>query len=286
MKTKIPILAFLTLGLQGYAQTDTLVITKTDTSFYQRLEERKHHTTEPLKEYKSNDRDKDKDKDKDKEQHHRTPKFEGHWAGIELGINNYLSKQGSTNISGENEYMDLRPTRSLNFNINIFKLNYGIVSDRFGFVSGMGIEWYNYFFANSNSIMRDSTGIITSRTFADARVDKSKLTNMFLSVPLLLEFNLPGSESKSHRFHISTGIIGAVLVSAHTKVVYTRNGDEKTDKDWGNLNLNYLRYGFTTRVGYGNMSVYGTYYPVSLFQTGKGPELYPFSVGLSWHLFN
>jgi hypothetical protein len=41
-----------------------------------------------------------------------------------------------------------------------------------------------------------------------------------------------------------------------------------------------LRYGFMAKAGYGSVSLYGTYYPVSLFDANKGPELYPYSVGL------
>ena len=197
MKTILCIAVFLSLGLSCFAQNDTIKVSKVDTSFYSKIEERKGETltfTDPW--YKPEWR-----RDRHQTNSH---KFKGHWAGIELGVNSYLNKNGGSNISGNNKYMDLITTRSLNFNINMFKLNYGLVSDRLGLVSGMGVEWYNYFFANKNSIMRDTAGIIVERTMPlGAHVEKSKLTNMFLSVPLLLELNFPGSDSHSRRLHVS-----------------------------------------------------------------------------------
>lgn len=50
----------------------------------------------------------------------------------------------------------------------------------------------------------------------------------------------------------------------------------------GSKSLNMLRYGTTVRAGYSTLQLYGTYYFTPLFKTGKGPELYPFEVGVSF----
>jgi len=56
-------------------------------------------------------------------------------------------------------------------------------------------------------------------------------------------------ESYENNLNIAAGPIGGVKVSSHTKMVY-QNGP--TTKSYGDFSLNMLRYGATTRVGYGN----------------------------------
>ena len=62
--------------------------------------------------------------------------------------------------------------------------------------------------------------------------------------------------------------------------------EEKKDKNKQDFNLSTFRYGFTARVGYRGLKLYATYYPVQLFEVDKGPEVYPFSVGLILFNFN
>ena len=82
-----------------------------------------------------------------------------------------------------------------------------------------------------------------------------------------------------HRIFFSTGVIGGVKIGSSTKVQYegTEKGKDKTRNDF---NLSQFRYGLTARIGYGGFRVFANYYPTPLFEEGKGPELYPFTVGL------
>jgi hypothetical protein len=71
-----------------------------------------------------------------------------------------------------------------------------------------------------------------------------------------------------------------VKLGSHTKVVYHDDGKQK-DKNRDDFNLNVLKYGVTARAGYEMIQVYGTCWLSPMFEQGRGPELYPFEVGLA-----
>lgn len=205
-------------------------------------------------------------------------KFKGHWAGFEMGFNNFVDEDYSLSRNASNQFMDLNTSRSWNVNINFHQASFGLIGKNFGLVTGLGLEFNNYFFDGNNSITKDSLGNIQSLPY-DSEVSKSKLTATFLNMPVLLELQL-GKGSRHKRINITAGIIGSVKLGSHTKVVYKEN--RKKEKDSGDFNINPLRFGLTARLGYGNLQVFGNYYLTSFFEKDKAPELYPVSVGLAF----
>lgn len=205
-------------------------------------------------------------------------KFKPHWAGLEFGLNNYVNSDWSMNISPS--YMDLNTSRSWNFNLNFLEYGLGLGTDKIGLVTGLGLEWMNYHFDGNNVIIENAAGFIEEFPIAGA-VDKAKFQTTYLTAPLLLEFQIPAGKK---RVYISGGVIGGVKLGAKTKVVYRESGDKQKDKVKDDFNLNALRYGFTARLGYRNLKLFANYYPVSLFESGKGTgedQLYPFAIGLN-----
>jgi hypothetical protein len=213
----------------------------------------------------------------------KSNQFKGHWNGFQIGINSYLSPDNSTSLPEEMDYMSLNTNKSININLDLFQQSFGIIGKSFGVLSGIGLEFSNYVFDNDNSIEKDETGRIVP-LYPGYKVDKSKLVTTYLTVPLLLEFQVPASKRKN-RLYINGGIVGGVKLGSHTKIKYKEDGDKQNKKDRDDFNLNALRYGFAGRVGIRNISLYGTYYPVALFEKNKGPELYPFMVGFSFDGF-
>lgn len=204
--------------------------------------------------------------------------FKGHWAGIEFGFNNYLSAEQNMSLPDEDYYMSAHSGKSGNFNINFGQLSLGLTK-HFGIVTGLGLNINNYKFEGNNNIVKGTNGVIEPYFPADGLVmAKSKLTTSFINVPLLLEFQIPAG-NKDH-LNIAAGAIVAAKVGSHSKVVY--EGSRQKVKDNSDFSLNMLRYGATIRAGYSNLQLYGTYYYTPLFKNGKGPELYPFEVGVSF----
>ncbi len=204
-------------------------------------------------------------------------KFKPHWAGFEMGLNNYLNNGGSMSLDNSMSFMDLNTSRSWNFNINFMDYGFGLGSDKIGLVTGLGLEWNNYHFDNPNSIQKVG-GVIQEAPLSYTDIKKNRLQTTYLRAPLLLEFQIPAG---SKRIYLSAGPVAGVKLGANTKIVYKENGDEQKIKDKDDYNLSSLRYGFTARAGYRGLRLYANYYMTPLFEANKGPELYPFSVGIT-----
>ena len=57
-------------------------------------------------------------------------------------------------------------------------------------------------------------------------VSKSKLSTTHLTIPLILEFQIPTGDH-GHRIFVSGGVIGGLRIGSHTKVIYDDDGRKK-----------------------------------------------------------
>lgn len=226
-------------------------------------------------------------------EYHHKRSFTGHWAGVEFGINGYMDKNQSITMNNDMAFLDLKQARSWNFNVNFLQYSIGFGSPNIGLVTGMGLEFNNYHFSNpiSLKVEGDNTKPTFGTTVADSsyinanyKVNKTKLSTTHLTIPLLLEFQIPTGDH-GHKVFISGGVIGELRIGAHTKVLYEDNGERK-DKNREDFNLSTFRYSFTARIGYRGLKLFANYSPVSLFEKNKGPEVYPYSIGLVLINFN
>lgn len=214
----------------------------------------------------------------------KKPRFEGHWAGFEWGFNGFMDPNYSINMKDDLKFLELRQGRSWNINLNILQYSLGFGTDKIGLVTGLGFEFNDYQFRNKTNIKVVNGVTVVDSSYVNYKVSKTKLSTSHLTVPLLLEFQIP-TYSDRHRIFFSTGVIGGVRLGTHTKVVYEDN-NEKKDKVKDDFNLSAFRYGLTARIGYRGLKVFANYYPTALFEKDKGPEVYPFSVGLILLSFN
>lgn len=219
-----------------------------------------------------------KEEEKEIVKRKKQSKFKPHFAGIELGLNNYVNPDFSFTLPNDQRYMDLNTGKSWNFNINFIEYGLPLGTRYAGIVTGMGFEWNNYVFDNQNSIRKDENGDIVEFVPEYAStITKSKLNTTYLTAPLLLEFQIPAGKKP---VHISAGVIGGVKLHSNTKIKYTENGNKQKVKDKGDYNLSPLRYGATFRIGYRALNIYANYYLTPLFENQRGPELYPLNIGL------
>jgi len=204
-------------------------------------------------------------------------RFKGHWAGFEFGFNNYVVSDYSLTLPESIDYMSLHSGKSHNLNFNVAQTSLGLAR-RIGFVTGLGFNWNNYRFDGNNNIMKSETGVI-ERYDPEALLKKSKFSTLYLTLPVILEFQIPADHN---HLNLAAGLIGAVKLYSYSKMVFD-DGDKVRSED--DFSLNMLRYGVTARIGYENLQVYSTYYITPLFQTGKGPggvDLFPFEIGLAF----
>lgn len=224
-------------------------------------------------------------KSSDKDSHkHKTERFKGHVGGFELGLNNLLSDFWSTSLKPEDSYLNLNTTKSYTWNFSLPCLNIGFTR-HFGIATTLGINFNKYRFDGNNSIVKDENGVIGPSYPAEGiTYSKSKLVTTYATLPIILEGQIPLANNK-RTINIGAGVIGAAKLGAHTKVVYNTGGKQK-EKNKNDFSLNTFRWGATGRIGYEFFQIYGTCYFTQMFEKGKGPELYPFEVGIAFTFNN
>jgi hypothetical protein len=202
---------------------------------------------------------------------------------IDLGHNRLDKSNMFTGARHESaaEFPKLRNSASMSF--AMYAMFGRKISGSLSIMSGLGIDWVNYKFSKPLTIREidDVATIIpidesVLRNFSYMK--KSKLTGSYLEAPLLLKFHF-------HRFFIAAGVIGGLNIGSHTKVVFIdTNGKKQKYKD-NDIHLATFRYGYTIRAGFSHWSLFTNYYVSPLFAKDEGPQVYPFTMGLSLRLF-
>jgi hypothetical protein len=215
--------------------------------------------------------------------YHKKKKFRPHYAGLELGMNNYLTPDFSLVLPPGEEFMDLNTGKSWCWNLNVVDFGIGFGTDYIGLATGLGFNFMNYNFNGQNGIMKDpDTGETVEYIPPYAgNITKSKMNITYMTAPLMLEFQIP-TQGRG-RVYISGGVLGSVKLWSNTKIKYTEAGDKSKEKNKNDFNLSPIRWGFTARVGYRGFGIYANYYMTSLFKSTMGPELYPFDLGLAFN---
>jgi len=203
----------------------------------------------------------------------RAARFKGHWAAVEMGINSFAKAdyKGFTP-----NFMDLNQNKSFEVGVNFLRYSIGLQKDKrnVGLVTGLGLTYNDYRFSNDYTIENDN-GLVKPILLNKSGLSKSKLSTTYLTVPLMLEFQIPVN-GHDKRLYFSGGVIGGLKVGSHTKV--KQDGNKSKSRD--DFNINPFRYGATARLGYKGINLFGTYYFSTFFKNSRGPELFPFTIGI------
>ena len=202
--------------------------------------------------------------------------FNPHWAGLEVGLNMFHNTDYS--LYNGDEFFDLIPEKSLTWNLNFAEWAFKNNLNNFGLVTGLGFSFSDYTFSRPITIEKhNGNGMIIPVGIDPDGLKKSKLTAIYLTAPLMLEVRTP-LRKKGTSLNFAGGVIGGVNISAHTKYIY---GKDK-EKYRNNYNLTPFKYELTGRVGFGEFCIFANYSLTPLFTKGKGPELYPLMIGISF----
>ena len=208
-----------------------------------------------------------------------------HWNGFFMGVSGFTDARHSTYIPKPYNFMELDYSRSFNWQLNIWQQNIHIYKNYVNLCTGLGFDFNRYQFANKVKLNPDSVftwgDVDSTNTFS---YKKNRLSTYFVQVPLLLDFNTNANPRKS--FHISLGVIGKYLLGARTKQIVQKGGDTYEQKRNDGYNINPFHAQAYASVGYRGFTVYAQYSLTEMFQHSKGPELYPFSVGVRLINFN
>ena len=216
---------------------------------------------------------------KEPRQKNWTGNFNPHWAGLEFGLNMFHQTDYSLYTGmGYGEFFDLNQGKSLTVNLNIFEWAFSNEANNFGLVTGLGFSFSDYTFDRPLTIEKDfDRNRIVPVELDPEGLKKSKLNTTYLTAPLMLEIKTP-LRMGSSRLYIAGGVIGGINIGSHTKFKYKND----KEKDKSNFYINTFKYDLTGRIGFGDVCVFVNYSMTPLFETGRGPELYPVMFGISF----
>ena len=170
---------------------------------------------------------------------------------------------------------------SRTFNI-YFMFDFPFKSDpRFSAAIGAGLGTDNMFFKETTVDLRKYPLSFAHDTVSSYK--KYKIATGYLEVPLELRFaSNPVNYNKS--FKVALGVKVGTMIDAHTKAKITRDREGYggyTHKVKDKRNFNTTRLAGTLRVGYGVFSIFGTYQFNEFIREGAGPNVKPYSIGLT-----
>ncbi len=200
------------------------------------------------------------------------------WAGIDLGVNGFLSADGKFDLGDENESLEVEYIQSRSISFNFWEHKSRLAGDYFGLITGMGLQYNNYRLKNDYTL---ASGKDTLVAFMDSTIDlrKNKFRTTWLNVPLLLEFNTSRDREKS--FHLAAGVVGGLHLGSMFKQKYGQNGQDFKTSSKNDFQVAPYKLEAMLRVGYGKVNLFASYQITELFEEGHGPELYPFTAGVT-----
>ena len=169
--------------------------------------------------------------------------------------------------------MDLR---TINQGFNVFgQYNFQFSESNVSFAAGIGIDNHNMY--SDTRIENVTADTIVFEPITEV-YQKSKINLTYVSVPLEFKIRLKSGVKFGAGFKVrylmsaKDKYIGDIPDEPEGRTNVKRKSISNTE-DWA--------YGFTLRVGYKSFSLFGYYQISNIFQKGRGPEIYPISIGLT-----
>jgi hypothetical protein len=207
--------------------------------------------------------------------------FKAHWSGFQIGFTNFLNSKYSVATDVEAGVLRLKPESSVGYSLNLFQHSFPLLgSKNAGFATGIGFDWNSFSLADNSDLLVDNQNNLTSVLVPTdvKKYNKNKFNMTYMTVPLLFEYQIPTSKKT---FFINFGGTGSVRLWSKQKQKYEQDGSTQKDKNYDSFELSPFRLGATARIGYGPISIYADYSFTPLIKSGHGPELYPFTIGLT-----
>jgi hypothetical protein len=160
-------------------------------------------------------------------------------------------------------------------------------SPKFSIGIGLGVSTSNIFFKRTNIDLKTaSTRLPFTAVDSTNHFKKYKLALGYLEIPLEFRYSSkPLEPNKS--FKIALGAKIGTLVNAHVKgkTLQDKNNNTITAyilKENNKRLLNGTRFTATGRIGYGVISLFGTYQLNNILKDNAGPAMHLYQVGLTF----
>jgi hypothetical protein len=240
----------------------------------------------------------------------KVKRFNGHWGGVELGINGYVTPDFNTDWGTEYDYLNLRYEKSISVNLNVYEQNIALnKAKNMGFVTGIGMSWVNYRFSPPTYLTPENSQIngyymVTNSEGQGLSIRKTKLTAMYITVPFMYEVQTKNT-NRFKRFHFGIGVLGSARVRTHTKIYFnnaneiyylqepgtgevlpteyrTPNASQRNIvKNYDSFHMQPFKFEGMVRVGFSVINLWAHVGLNQLFVKDRGPELYTWSAGIT-----
>jgi hypothetical protein len=229
-------------------------------------------------------------------------KYNGHWAGVEIGINGYANSNFNMDFPASENYLNMNTARSIMVNLNPFELNLNLVKRHFGLTSGLGFQLNNYYFTGPYMLIGDSSSLVAYKMIDQNGVPADLIVNKlfvsWLNVPILFEYQT-NPYRRISSFHVALGVVGGVRICSYTKQTFESYNttyylqdqggktvasfypDDKYIRKHDSYHLSPFKLDATIRIGWSHLNLWGTYSLTPMFQKNQGPELYMWNAGIT-----
>lgn len=168
-------------------------------------------------------------------------------------------------------------TKGLSRGFNFYLMyDFPIKQSKFSIGTGLGISTSSIFLKQTLNLADTAFRVKFSETNP---YRKYKLATAYLELPIELRFRShPDNANKG--FKAALGIKIGNLVNAHTKGKRVAAANNVIEKEYSKRYFNTWRLSVTGRIGYGNLSLFGSYSLTPLFRDNTGLTIAPYSIGI------
>ena len=202
------------------------------------------------------------------------------WCVLDIGFSRFDDQTDYTSSAiqdpstgfapGSNKDWFKLKNKSMNWNIWFFLQELNVYKHVVGLKYGMGVELNNYHYQRNVIYKTIPTQVIWDTATA---YSKNKLAADYLTVPLMLTFNLTPDRRKG--FGFSIGASAGYKYSSRQKIKSVRDGKEKV---WDDYDLRPWKISYVGELQLGPIKLYGSLATQSMFE--KGLDQTPYTVGI------
>ncbi|MCC6839558.1 MAG: hypothetical protein IT230_05305 [Flavobacteriales bacterium] len=224
-----------------------------------------------------------------------------YWAGLEVGINTFIAPDGRVGDGPESGPLQLNNAKSRFCAINFMEHKVEFGTHHIGLATGLGVEFLNYKLSENNTLAFNGDSTWTA-AMATPVLDKNKLRQIGLRMPLMLEFNTkraklpadaqdlknkPGwSFDRENNFHLSAGLVGSWYFDTMYKQKYREGGRTVRQRSKDDYNLLPYRLAARAQIGFGSLNLFAEYALTPMFEQDAAPELTALNIGVTLVGFN
>lgn len=208
-----------------------------------------------------------------KQKQKREYAMKSHIGGFGWGFATLTDGVSINNVGG----VQLDLNRSYEYNYNIIEHITPIFFHYLGLSSGLGFSWRYYHLDNKTFLKEENNLVSVVAGDPASRYKYSRLSNWYLTVPLMLELQI--FKSSKRKPYLAAGVNGNVRLTTNYKTKFVNSTGSTIYTKQKGMNVLPLSMDYVVQAGMGKISVYGKYSPIGIFESGKGPDVQHASIG-------